>query len=206
MCETSCDSCQSCDSGCQSCDDCNSCQNCQEACQNSAQLVSRFNGDLKVRGKTYVSRGDDFFTSNEWNAIIEYIVNGYDLQDYFNKTEAFYQYNGEDVRAGSRYGNEYMSANMYNGAIAKMRYLTSQSGTPGAYARSSGDYIYADYFNDLLDYANDEFSIRAGTRCEHSCMYCNRCDNSCEGVDSCTCESCQGDNSCCETEAEEEEK
>ena len=119
---------------------------------------------------------------------MDYISSGYSLKGnplalYSN---GVYTYNNLSIKAGVN-NNIFMSANMYNGAIAKMRYASTGEGTPGEYQKSggaNGDIIYASYFNDLEDYANNNFKVNY---C-NTCQVCNGCYNY-----------CQGNNSCCNT-------
>lgn len=83
-----------------------------------------------------------------------------------------------------------MTANMYNGAIAKMRHLTTQGqdNTPGDYEKYApgsnknkpeGDIITANAFNQLAVYFSDEMKFKAN-QCDSCNNYCetgNTCDN-----------------------------
>lgn len=110
--------------------------------------------------------------------------------------DGVYTYNGLSIKAGQEEGNEFMSANMYNGAIAKMRWATLEDGSPGSYEKqggANGDIIYASYFTALENYATNEFKVNY---C-NTCNSCNICNNNCEGCDDCnTCNSCLVDNCC----------
>lgn len=186
--------CQSCNT-CQNCNSCNDCNTCQYRCQLNAQTVSsECQNTFKFRDKA-IEDNSLFLSADEWNSLIKYIYNGYKLQDYFDYSQDYFStYNGKDIRAGKSFNNEFMSANMFNGAYAKMKYLGTGNSSLGNWKKKGGpegDIIRAKYFNDLQEYANTEMKIQKGTRCV-TCNNCNSCD-SCEG-----CNTCNGDNSCCE--------
>ena len=202
-------SCQDCNSTCNwKCNSCNGCQtcnaSCEGSCQNNKQKVSQISsiGSFYFRnGKSAINlQNDTFLTSDEWNRILDYINKGYSLTGNPLSSTNVYTYNNLSIKAGKEYSNEFMSANMFNGAIAKMRKSTVGSETPGTYVKkggANGDIIYAKYFKDLEDYFNNEFSVNY---C-NTCNSCNGCDTSCNGCNSCngTCQSCQGNDSCCQT-------
>ena len=200
-----CESCNSCNGVCNnSCNSCNSCNaSCEGTCQDSKQKASQGIGyPFKFRNKN-LDTNHSFLTTQEWNSLLDYISNGYGLKGnpLSSAKGSVYNYNGQSIKAGAEYGNEFMSANMYNGAIAKMRYATSGNGSPGSYEKTggpNGDIIYASYFTALEEYASgDSFKVNY---C-NSCDSCNSCVTTCEGgCNSCnSCNSCQGKDSCCYT-------
>ena len=197
----SCDSCNgTCNKSCNSCNTCNTCDSsCQGTCQSSKQKVSDKLGSFQFRNKELQSN-NSFLTAEEWNSLLQYIENGYGLEGnplapYKN---GVYTYKDLSIRAGSEH-NLFMSANMYNGAIAKMRWASLNEGTPGEYERTSGDIIYASYFTALQNYANNNFKVNYCNTCDN----CNSCNSKCQGCNSCnSCNSCQGTNSCCHTPSE----
>lgn len=185
--------CQSCNS-CQTCNTCNRCHSCQYRCQLSAQIVSQeCSNSFSFRNET-LKKDDLFLTAEEWNRLISYIHSGYDLQDNYNSSlEEFSKYQGKDIRAGKSYNNEFMSAHMFNGAFAKMKYLGSNDSSLGSDQRNPGEVIKASYFNDLETYAIKDMQIQKGTRCV-TCNICETCDN-CQ-----ICVSCNGVNGCCNSD------
>lgn len=200
VCQGNCQNCNStCNWSCNNCNTCNSCNSsCEGACQSNKQLASTAVGNFCFRkntSSTQLKTDDTFLTSSEWNNLLNYIVKGYSLKGQ-PLTMDVYDYQDKTILAGSN--NLFMSAHMYNGAIAKMRYSTEGTETPGTYEKvggPTGDIIYAKYFRDLEDYFNDKFSVNYCNTCDN----CNSCNASCEGCNSCnSCQVCQGNDSCCE--------
>lgn len=200
VCQGSCQNCNStCNGSCNSCNSCNTCNSsCQGACQSNKQSVSNAIGRFCFRKNTTSTRlakDDTFLTNLEWNNLLSKIVQGYSLKGQPLSMDV-YNYQNKSIAAGG--DNLFMSAHMYNGAIAKMRYGTTGNGSPGSYEKQggpTGDIIYAKYFRDLEDYFNNEFSVNYCNTCDN----CNACNSSCQGCNTCNnCNSCEGNDSCCE--------
>lgn len=204
--------CNSCDT-CNSClTNCNSCNICNGSCQSSAQLISKKLGKFCFRCNQNqtnninkrLEKDDLFLTDNEWNSLIQRLYDAYNLKGspHQNYANGVYTYDTKDTRAGQTYNNVFMSANMYNGAIAKMRWTTEQSNTAGSYTKSAGndgDIIKAEYFRDLEDYANTKFSSPYCDNCVscQGCLSCNSCQSGqCKTttISCCTCEGCNSGN------------
>lgn len=206
----SCESCVSCQAQCNSCNMpcqvCNSCNTSQTLCSLYGQLATNNIGQFSW-GRNICAYGENdnnnslFLSTSEWNSLIDHIYEAYCEGDLVNawgtsqdgdKT-AFCQYNYKDIRAGEEYNNIFMSANMYNGAISKMRYLTSGNGTPGNYQKTggtNGDIITASAFNALKEYANMTFKLNS-LQCDRCNVTCQTCVTSCNVM----CNGCNGCNS-----------
>lgn len=162
---------------CSSCDldACQNCDNCNGKCQDSKQKISNENGTFSFRSKS-LEKDQPFLTAAEWNKLIDYIKDGYELSNAINTTGDT-AYNGKNLRAGKKYENEFMSANMWNGAYARMKYLSTGSNNLGSAEKTggpNGDIILASYFTDLEDYANYNFKTTyCDGSCESSCNICN---------------------------------
>lgn len=161
-----------------------------------------------------IKKDDTFFTEQEWNNLISHIYKAYDeRKDYTSDEDEFIIYsnceNNNNIKAGKEYKNEFMSADMFNGALAKMRYFNEKNnklpknnyyedencenafGNEYPYLKqmkASVDIIYAEYFNDLQKYANN-LKHPVG-----SCVSCNVNDIRCCGCEGC--QGCQGCNYC----------
>lgn len=157
---------------------CEVCNSCQDGCEKSFQKISAIKGEQfyfrDYYGETF-ERNDKFLTAEEWNRLITYIIEGYELIGNVT-TEDSYKYNDEAIYAKGVSDPEYydgkgqtiMTANMYNGALAKMEFL---SGEKPSNPISSGDLIQANYFNNLQEYANEYFGLKNGS----TGRYCEDC-------------------------------
>ena len=167
---------------CQDCDSCNS--SCEGSCEENKQSVSEAIGEFYFRGTTYSLDTDSkFLTAQEWNNLIDKIVAAYSLGGL--NAEGVDKYNNQSIRAGIEYDNEFMTANMWNGAYIRMKWATTNNDSFDDKKKtggSSGDIIYAKYFTELEKYFNDEFKVN----------YCDECDD---------CDSCDNDHSCCNTDS-----
>lgn len=184
---TKCNSCDSCNSCLTSC---NSCNSCNGNCQSNKQLISSKLGKFCFRNNTSnnrLAKDDLFLTEDEWNKLITFIYNGYNLAGSPNKSQAnsVNTFKVDDIKM--------MKASMFNGAMQKMNYASTNSNTvPSGYKKEggpNGDIVYASYFRDLEDYTNTVFKS----------VYCDDC-NSCEGCLSCnSCQSgqCSTSSYCC---------
>ena len=136
--------------------------------------------------RTTIERNDNFLSSAEWDKLIDYIKKGYDWGS--NK-------NGYDVTDVSSSDLDalkvdssfpFMTATMYNGAIKKMRGLSSSEGNNLVSGGQTGTIITADLFNDLYEYANKNFNFyysqcNLHDECGSGCQtgekyYCCSCD------------------------------
>ena len=176
-----CDSCNDCNS-CESCDSCNDCDSCEEKCQDKAQLISDINGSFSFSNSPFKA-GDSLISASEWNSLISYIEKGYSLR---GANAGLSKVNSRDI----------MSASIYNNALGKME---SNSGYKTSNPVSKDTLVLARYFNDIEDYANEEFTTPAGSYCSGNCDDCDDCNNSCESnCDDCNdCDSCNDCNSEC---------
>lgn len=133
-------------------------------------------------------------SDEEWDRFLDKIASGYNLagSPHNGYGNGVYTYKDKDIKAKNK---THMEAHMYNGAIAKMRWVGENDGSPGIYEKkggAKGDIIFAQYFRDLEDYFNQNFIS----------TYCDNC-NSCEGCNSCNvCESgqCTQTSWCCSCE------
>ena len=203
-----------------SCTGCNACQNCnscQDACQSSAQSVTTLcNNTFSFRNSgisnNQNSNSSLFLSADEWNSLITYVYNAYKMRlGYSSTKEQFSQYTNlaqyesdnenysGDIRAGSSYNNgrnEFMTAHMANGILAKMYFFNTENsalGNNAVYGGPDGTVITAEYFNNLSSYANG-LTIKAGDRCVscNTCQYCNT--NICSTTTTCqSCDSCESD-------------
>lgn len=198
---------------------CESCDSCMASCEHSFQKMSDIQGKFYFRdyGKS-LKTNESFLTAKEWNSLITYIIEGYEKTGN-TTTAASYKYNDKTIFAkGNSESNYYpglegqtiMTANMYNGALAKMKYLAEDKINTTV---AQGAQITATYFNNLVDYANKYFGLKNGTTGNYcaKCLgsdeatYC--CDESSGGGDSCDCqygwcESCDSTQCDCQTIAE----
>ena len=176
-------------------------------------------GDFKFRDSS-IQKDSLFLTSTEWNSLIQHVLNGYnqrkntniDIDDFSIYTSCE---NYNEIRAGEEYGNTFMSADMFNGILAKMKWLTTNGvsntlpeeegkfGDEYPYLRKMvpNDIIYAKYFDDLQNYANNLTHQIETTICfsgvTSSCCGCNTCvfegGSGCNACDSdCTNAQCGG--------------
>lgn len=173
---------------CASCDGnaCQGCDSCNGACQDNAEKVSKELGTFEFR-KGGLDTNDLFLTKEEWNSLITYIKKGYDLG---GASGGDADYNGEVIRVNS---GDYMTANRWNGAYARMKWLSTNNNSLGGQEKERGQLILADYFTDLENYANNSFKT---TWCDGSCEFsCNSCDSETE-IETyeycCSCDSCEG--------------
>lgn len=183
---------------CTSCDSnaCQGCDNCNGTCQDKAQLVSKKLGTFSFRSSPPIATDQVFLSDAEWNNLITYIKNAYNISQA-NPGTGDGVYNGESLYAGKAYNNEFMSANMWNGAYARMLYLTTGDGTLNTSEKKTGgpdgDIVRAKYFTQLQNYANNSLKT---LYCDSSCQgVCNNC-NSQTKTESycCSCDTCQNDN------------
>ena len=147
-----------------------------------------------------MEKDDLFLTQQEWDNFLDYIANGYDLEGspHNGYGSGVYTYNNKSIKAKD---NTFMTANMYNGAISKMRWVSEEERAPGEYEKSGGfdgDIIKAKYFRDLEDYYNKNFKSKYCDDC-NSCEACDSC-NDCESGQCtespycCSCDTCESDN------------
>lgn len=191
--------------GCEACVNCEKCNGSCEICNaetickvNGSQLASMAVGSFVWNDDmNELSENDIFLTASEWNRFIEKIYKAYEAGERWCAygppeekpgIKKFSQYNGKDIRAGTEYGHEHMTANMYNGAIAKMRYLTEGKGSPpksytkyavGDENKPEGDIITATAFNLLTKYQRETMKLKSD-QCDSCNNYCetgNTCDN-----------------------------
>ena len=152
-----------------------------------------------------------FLSADEWNKVVEHIFNAYNQRkDYDSSIDDFIVYsnceNNDIIKAGLEYDNEFMSADMFNGVLAKAKYfnennsdISTQSGQFGSKYPSlkkmtpDVDIIYAKYFTDLEKYISD-MKHPAGSciKCNSGlitccgCDHCNTCQAACEICMMCT--------------------
>ena len=207
----------SCDSGCNNCNNCNtkcnspqcqSCQGCNSSesfCNTGSQLASEYINiaDWGTRTNDHSKDSSRFLTAKEWNDFITSIYDAYCLGDecnawgYEETKSNFVEYDGMDIRAGYAKGKpngteDFMFAKMYNGAIKKMRQLSS--GIVGEDVVNTGDIIYASTFNDLMKYAKETFKLH-----ENQCDNCNiDCDIKCNNCQDCDRGECDAPRTCCD--------
>jgi hypothetical protein len=134
-----------------------------------------------------------FLTAQQWNNFITFIYEAYCYGEKNNawgnpkkdtaEFEEFVTYgdNDMDIRAGQVQGKkqgtqDFMYADMYNGALKKMHYLANKN-TNTTDDVSSGDIIYAETFNILRDYALNKFKLNS--------KQCDECNVGCQGCDDC---------------------
>lgn len=172
--------CSDCLANCQS--DCNTCNG---NCQNSKQKVSKENGKFYFRAKEKELKKDSLFLSaKEWNDLIDYIESGYELAKDIDKSidpDSVNTFQEQKLRAGKEHGNEFMLAHMWNGAYLKMKWLSKgtnkftdeDDNLKEKQGGPTGDIIYAEYFNALQDYANNDFKTKYCDSC-NNCQICNK--------------------------------
>lgn len=188
------------------CESCNSCDNCNISCNvtcNTAQGFCYVGSQLASKHITFPDWGlktNDhsldsslFLKATEWNDFIEFIYDAYCHGEYNawgrkgNETSFnnFAIYDNIGLESGDPRGKaigaeDIMYAEMYNGALKKMRYLANQDyNTTGDV--SAGDIIYATTFNNLRSKALTEFKL-------HSSQ-CDICNNGCQGCNDSECDS-----------------
>lgn len=172
-----------------------SCNTAQNFCKtNTGQLASTH---IEKLGEEWgdLKKNDSFLTKEQWNNFIEDIYEAYSLGEaangfsYHTSLDIFALYpsndpNPMDIRAGQGKGKDdgtenIMYAKMYNGAIKKMRFLATNNA--GRDVVDSGDTITAELFNDLMDYAKNNFYLN-----KNQCDECNTEQTCCSESSSCS--------------------
>lgn len=175
-------------------------------CESSAQAV----GEFKFRGET-IKKDDMFLSADEWNKVVEHIFNAYNQREDYNASiDDFIVYsnceNNDIIKAGLEYDNEFMSADMFNGVLAKAKYFNEKNsnistGFGPDYPNLKKmipdvDVVYAKYFNELEKYvSNMKHPKGSCINCNTgliTCCGCDNCDTSCETACEVSCQSgCQ---------------
>ena len=192
--------------GCMTCDSCQGCDQCQGVC-NTVQNLCKLNGQLasdNVDIEVWEDKDTNspFLKASEWNKFITSIYNAYkqgsnQYNGWGSKTIvslddfSIYTTLNMDIRAGKPTGKasgteDFMYAGMFNGALKKMRYLSSRE--TGDDEVEVGDVIYADTFNELKQYALTKFKL-------HS-KQCDRCNTACDVK--CDSNQCNTPTFCCD--------
>lgn len=187
--EYSCTACISgCNSGCNTCNSCNIVIGLCNSCQTASEYLNDFNwtdNEKHTTRSTLTASTDTFFTKNEWNSLINYIKNAYNLGTKHSASAAYKA--DSSLRANET--NLYMKATMYNEAYTRMKNLVKDNRETSYTIVNPNDIIYAETFNNLRALANS-FQLHP-YQC-NNCVTCNSCEdcigcNSCEGVTSYCC-------------------
>lgn len=186
--------CSRCNVSCNGCDSCNSCNIVIGLCS-SNQKASSYLGEFKWgNSRTTLKQDDIFFTRNEWNSLISYIENAYQLGSQHSAWNTYQNTYNENIRANDN--NEFMTAVMYNEAYRRMKNLSKDNrNTTYNIVEKDETIVTHELFNNLYSLANS-FELH-----KYQCNGCNSC-NSCQGGCN-SCNSCQGGYTsyCCHTEA-----
>lgn len=163
---------------------CSGCISAQNFCKN-IQSASHYLGDFNWHdanwppdGRNQTLKKDDYFLSKiEWNGLINYIKNAYNLGN-INQSNRFLENEEKELKA-DELTNPVITAAMFNSVCWKMQELGNSNMDENILVNKN-DIVYASTFNQLRDFANN-FKLNEG-----QCDSCNI--------------SCNNSHSCCETE------